>query len=220
MQACGVMSALGRGTFHVLIKLLRPDFMLTDEGCLGGVMFEMDLAKKLVNLRKKSDSFVKDESPKECIEAGGISQNIKNILFEPSHKEIRIELEHDEACRLMRACEIIARIGMGQFKDMIELFNPKLNWDEQAVIERDLKERLFPEVGQGYYAMHSNKCPEECKVAWDCYQHIRREISWYGMGKDWRKDQREFCNGMRGVNFDEPFKVSKLPGDFKTERIG
>jgi hypothetical protein len=200
-----------------MFDLLRPGAAFSKKN--RAVWDEQDWLKVENCLRAKL--FPKKKGykvPAECQEAWNFALYIEFFLI-ISPEKVQIDLEHDEACRLSRACEIMARVGMGQFKDMIELFNSKLDWNEQTVIERDLKERLFPEVGQGYYAMHSNKCSEECQVAWDCYQHIRREVSWYGVGKDWRKDKREFCNGMLGVCFDEPFKVSKLEGDFKTERI-
>jgi len=133
--------------------------------------------------------------------------------------KIKLEMDRDRAIKLMQACEIIARIGMGQFKDMVELLKPEASWDECVVIENYLKAALKPSLTQNSYdSMSSVKCPESTQVAWDAYQHIRREISWRDAGKDWRVDPRNFRE-MGGVNFDEPFKASKLPGDFKVERV-
>lgn len=133
--------------------------------------------------------------------------------------KIKLEMDRKRAIMLMRACETIARIGMGQFKSMVELLRPDMNYDEGKDIEFYLKERLFPDLNnQSFNSMHSSKCREECQVAWDCYQNLRREVSWFDKGKDWRTDQRDFKEMML-VSYDEPLKTSKLPGDFKTERI-
>ena len=134
--------------------------------------------------------------------------------------KIKLEMDRERAILLMRACEIIARIGMSQFKDMVELFSPEdYTWDKALEIELYLKEKLTPELTRNAFnSISSLKVPEACQVAWDAYQHIRREIAWFDSGKDFRKDQRDW-NKQMGVNFDEPFKASKLEGDFKTERI-
>jgi hypothetical protein len=133
--------------------------------------------------------------------------------------KIKLEMDRERAIMLMRACEIIARIGMGQFKDMVELLRPDMNYDEAADIEFYLKERIFPELsGNAFHSMGSIKVAEPTQVAWDAYQNIRREISWLDKGKDWRTDERDW-HEMMGVNFDEPYKASKLKGDFKVERI-
>jgi hypothetical protein len=134
--------------------------------------------------------------------------------------KIKLEMDRERAILLMRACETIARIGMSQFKDMVELLSPDTyTWDKAEEIEKYLKEKLAPELGKNSFHSISNyKVPEECQVAWDAYQAIRREVSWFDIGKDWRTDQRDW-NKMMGVNFDEPFKASKIDGDFKTERL-
>lgn len=133
--------------------------------------------------------------------------------------KIKLEMDRDRAIMLMQACETIARIGMGQFKAMVELLKPDASWDESLGIENYLKSILKPELtSQSFDAVRSVKCPEASQVAWDAYQHIRREIAWRDVGKDWRVDQRVFSE-MWGVNYDEPFKASKLPGDFKVERV-
>jgi len=134
--------------------------------------------------------------------------------------KIKLEMDRERAICLMRACEVMARIGMGQFGEMVEFLNPEKTWDERQAIERYLKEKLSSDLSpHGYNSMHSKKVPEDCQVAWDAYQHIRREIAWYDKGLNWRTDHRDFTKDMMGVNFDEPFKAAKLNGDFKTERI-
>ena len=133
--------------------------------------------------------------------------------------KIKLEMDLERAILLMHACETMARIGMGQFKAMVDLLRPDFNWDQGWDIERFLKERIFPEMSpQGYNGIKCKEVNESTQVAWDAYQHIRREISWFDAGKDFRKDQRDWKT-MMTVNFDDPMKASKLAGDFKTERL-
>jgi hypothetical protein len=133
--------------------------------------------------------------------------------------KIKLEMDRERAILLMHACETIARVGMGQFKAIVELLRPDMSYNDGSDIEFYLKERIFPEMSRhSYNSMHNEKVNESTQVAWDAYQHIRREISWFDIGKDWRTDQRGW-DEMMTVNYDEPFKVSKLKGDFKTERI-
>jgi len=128
---------------------------------------------------------------------------------------VTLKMDFDRACNLMRALETFARVGMFQFKDMFDLLKPEIDWNEADELERLLKARLDMSVNSYKGIRHT---PEECQVAWDAYQWLRREISWNGVGKDWRKDKRDWTseNSMMGVCFDDPFKVSKLPGDFST----
>ena len=133
--------------------------------------------------------------------------------------KIKLEMSRERALLLSKACEIIARIGMCQFKDMVELLIQDYNYDFANEIEKYLKQKLRPELSyNSYHSMSNDVVPEECKVAWECYQNLRREIAWFDKGMDWRKDQRNW-NNMVSVNFDEPMKVSKLEDKFKTERI-
>lgn len=134
-------------------------------------------------------------------------------------KQIKLVMDEERAILLSRACETIARLGMSQFKELCEMMRPMMSWDEKTEIENYLKGRLTPKLSSNEFnSMNSKECPEECQIAWDAYQHIRREISWNKVGKDWRTDQRDW-HTMMTVNYDEPFKASSLAGDFKTERI-
>jgi len=135
--------------------------------------------------------------------------------------EIKLVMSRERAIVLYRALEIIARIGMLQFKDMLELLDPKISWDEAEEIEQFLKRRLSVLNKNAYYSISSKDVPEESHVAWEAYQHLRREIAWYDKGKDWRTDERVWTgpDSMVTVNFDEPMKMSATPGEFKTERV-
>jgi len=142
-----------------------------------------------------------------------------HLTFRKDLMKIKLEMDRERAILLMRACECIARLGMGQFKELADFIKPFSGWETGEEIERFLKEKLYPELSMNSFnSMSSIKCPEAAQVAWDAYQHIRREISWADKNKDWRTDPRDW-NEMMTVNYDEPFKASRLEGNFKTERL-
>jgi hypothetical protein len=130
--------------------------------------------------------------------------------------KITLTMDIKRAYSVMRSLELVARIGMGQFKEIAEFMHPFMDWDSKNEIEIYLKEKLKPELtSNAYYGVACDRVPIDSKVAWGAYQHIRRELSWARAGKDWRKDQRVWGE-MGGVNFDNPMKVDGLPGDFET----
>jgi hypothetical protein len=132
---------------------------------------------------------------------------------------ITLTMDFKRACALMRVAELAARIGMGQFKEIVEFMCPFTDWDTSKEIEIYLKGKLRPELNfNSYDGVSSKKVPEDAQVAWDAYQHIRREISWAMMNKDWRTDERDWKE-MVAVSYDNPMKVSSLPGDFKTSVV-
>jgi hypothetical protein len=99
---------------------------------------------------------------------------------------------------------------------MFRLINPESSWELLDELEIYLKTTLADLPCNAYNAMHSIEVAEESQVAWDAYQHIRRELSWHKLGKDWRKDEREWPK-MMTVNYDEPMKASKLKGEFEAK---
>jgi len=137
--------------------------------------------------------------------------------------KIKLEMNEKQAAVLSRALETLARIGMFQFDMMLELFNPMVSWDDKNLITKYLKSAI-PSANNHSQGITNIETPEECQIAWDAYQHIRRELAWASVGKNWRKDTRTWGSSMAkdnmiGVHFDEPMKCSRIERDFKTERI-
>jgi hypothetical protein len=133
--------------------------------------------------------------------------------------KIKLEMSRERALLLSKACEVIARIGMCQFKDMVELLINDYDYKFADEIENYLKTKIKPELSRhAYNSILSNKVPEEYQVAWELYQTIRREIAWFDKGMDWRSDQRDW-NSMMGIKYDDPMKITKLKDSFSIERI-
>jgi hypothetical protein len=134
---------------------------------------------------------------------------------------ITLTMTIEQAEYLSRILEISARIGIGQFKDMVDLLTSlgEMSWDEKIQIEDYIKSKIFPELQRNaYFGIRNINVKEECKIAWDCYQILRRELSWMRAGKDWRIDKRDWLKQI-GVNYDDPMKCSSLEGTFNVERI-
>ena len=130
---------------------------------------------------------------------------------------VSLNMPFNRACMLSRALEAIARCGKGQFKDMLELINPKLTFDQLEALEKILKVTVFPELSfNTHHRMGGEFVVDDCQNAWEAYQHLRREISWRSNGKDWRRDGRDWQN-MWGVCYDDPFENNIIPGKFTTE---
>jgi hypothetical protein len=130
--------------------------------------------------------------------------------------KITLTMDFKRAYSLMSALEFTARMGMGQFKEIVDFMGLDIDWEKGIEIEKYLKEKLRPELSiNSYDGISSKKVPLNAQIAWEAYQHIRREIAWNRIGKDWRKDKRDW-NNMMSVSFDDPMKIDGLPGDFET----
>jgi len=130
---------------------------------------------------------------------------------------IKLIMTEDKAKILCTALETMARIGMHQLKDLFSILLPRMDYEESDKLEKYIKDyfrlRLSSDVNCG---ITNPKVPVEFQVCWDAYQHLRRELSWHNVGKDWRKDERDWKT-MMSVSYDDPFPVTDDCGYFKTE---
>jgi len=133
--------------------------------------------------------------------------------------KIALIMDLKRAEYLSRALECFARIGSGQFADMVETLDPKATWDKRHSIEATLKAELTPELAYNESRGVGNKLiPKECAVSWDAYQALRREVAWMRDGKDWRTGK--LGDNMSGVQYREPMFYCGLEGKgFETERV-
>lgn len=114
-----------------------------------------------------------------------------------------IPLSEQEQYLLMRVFEMVARIGIGQFTTMIEFISPLIVHEDKIKYEQQLKHCLL-NIKENYMSITNSQVSQVSQFSWYLYQLIRREVSWYIVGKDWRKDRREWAT-MITVNFDDPF---------------
>jgi len=131
--------------------------------------------------------------------------------------KIKLVMDEKTASILSRACEMIARCGMGQFKDLFEMLSPEMHWDDLVALENRLKEKLIPNLSPfSYNSILSSKVSVESKIAWSAYQHLRRELAYMRDGKDWRVDKREFTM-MMTVDYDEPFNAQEFTTEIEKQ---
>jgi hypothetical protein len=110
---------------------------------------------------------------------------------------------------LERACEIIARLGIGQIDDAFDEI-PKLkpvDWEDWHQDLDDIKATLrkHTEVGAG---IGNNKVRDTARIAWDLYQVMRHRRSWdeaVERGYVESLDSPREWKVMTGVNYDTPF---------------
>ena len=135
-------------------------------------------------------------------------------------KRYTIELNEHQAQTIAQACEILARLGIGQFRDALEqlpttAFRPD-GWNEDMdTIGRMLSKHTISNV-DGWHSslgIHQKQVREQSKDAWDLYQVIRHRLSWDRAISEGITDgkSRNWSGGMMGVNYDEPHKTSAQP---------
>ena len=141
-----------------------------------------------------------------------ITHTLEELYPEFVNPEYSIPISEKDQYLLIRVFEMIARIGMGQFTTMIEFISPLITYEDKREYERRLKSDLLDIHAEYCWAITNSNVSQISKFSWYLYQLIRRELSWYIVGKDWRKDPRDWGT-MMTVNFDDPYP------DFKTVTI-
>ena len=134
-------------------------------------------------------------------------------------EKYKIELTKKQAETVMVACEVLARLGIGQFRDALEHLPlerlPIWSEDLQSIgktISRYTKHNV--DGWCTHLSIGNYDTRDEARTAWDIYQVIRHKLSWLRAvadgivesetsPRDWQK--------MMGVNYDEPMKTSDEP---------
>ena len=110
-----------------------------------------------------------------------------------------LTLTSRQAAEISSACEIVARLQMGQVDMALRELPGEQPKDYDALREiQEMIERLVPA-----------KIERGDSIAWDLYQVIRHRLSWdraYESGQI-EKGERRNWSIMMGVNFDEPLKM-------------
>lgn len=131
-----------------------------------------------------------------------------------SDKTYTLHINAAQARVISTACEVLARLGMGQFRDALEhlplrdTFPP--GWhDDMDVIAHILKKHTTNMIGTGHHhGIGGSKTSEASKTAWDLYQVVRHRLAW---------DANPEGNPMR-VDFDQPYKTGLQPLAFLEQK--
>jgi hypothetical protein len=129
---------------------------------------------------------------------------------------ITVSLTTEQAKQIAMACEIVARLGIGQFRDALELLPTKEvcppGWHKDMdAIGSILKQHTIDNVDgwNSSLGIHSEKLRPMTKINWEIYQTLRHKLAWDlakehgltdGTDRDW--------STMNSVDFDEPTKLT------------
>ena len=117
------------------------------------------------------------------------------------------------------ACEVLARLGMGQFKDALEHLPLRTqNFDIDAWHDdmEDLARILSKHMPGGIDGIRSStgisNADEDARTAWDLHAVIRHRLAWDRAKAEGVTDgtKREWP-AMMQVSYDEPMKYSEEP---------
>lgn len=128
-----------------------------------------------------------------------------------------LHLNATQAATISKACEVLARLGMGQFRDALEClptteFCPPGWHEDMEGIAHILKKHTTIMYGVGsYHSISSQKTSEQSKVAWDVYQVTRHRLSWDKAQAEGHPGEGKASPPTWTVNFDNPMKTSKEP---------
>jgi hypothetical protein len=131
-----------------------------------------------------------------------------------------ITLNETQAGTIQIACEVLARLGIGQFRDALEHlptteFMPPGWHEDMDQIGQILKKHTISNVDgwQSSLGIHHAKTHEEAKIAWDLYTLVRHRLSMdraIDEGRIKPGEPRKWPE-MMTVNYDDPHHTSKEP---------
>lgn len=109
---------------------------------------------------------------------------------------------------LNRALEFLFRVGMGQFREVIDVADPTFKrrgkvQDKAEDLLRQVRELLMPDLTHpnSYWSIHAHEISDDYRVACDMHQVVRHRLAWD------RNPKGDFT-----VNFDEPSRSSQRVG--------
>lgn len=124
-----------------------------------------------------------------------------------------LHLTAAQAATISKACEVLGRLGMGQYKDALECLPVRefcaTGWHEDMDAIGHILKKYAPiwGLGMGQGITH-RETPETSKVAWDVYQVTRHRLAWDQARADGHTGDSP---PMWSVNYDRPMKTSAEP---------
>lgn len=109
---------------------------------------------------------------------------------------------------LNRALEFLFRVGMGQFREVIDVADPTFKrrgkvQDKAEDLLRQVRALLMPDLEHpnSYWSILAHEISDDYRVASDIHQVVRHRLAWD------RNPKGDFT-----VNFDEPIRSSQRVG--------
>lgn len=126
-----------------------------------------------------------------------------------------------QAMAISRACEIVARLGIGQFRDALEClptvtFCPDGWHDDMDAIGERLSRHMHGNVDgwRSNLGIHHEKVSDESRVLFDLHRVIRHRLAWDGAverGVIPSIDSPRQWPEMMQVTFDAPSRIGSQP---------
>ncbi len=108
-----------------------------------------------------------------------------------------LELSDEQLSVISKACELYARIYMGQLEEVAPLFTsmPEARYQELTLALKALNTVITEMPEQAHFGIRNERVPEVARCAYDIHQVIRHHLAW-----------KQHPYGGFGVNFDSPIQ--------------
>ena len=120
-----------------------------------------------------------------------------------SERKYNLTVTEEQAGVLADALDLFARIGIGQFEEILQVYDPaaKLPLEVREGIRAllDATKEVAGHPRSGSYGIHNSKVPDRFRVAYDMKQVVQHRVAW----------DRNPKGGIQ-VQYDEPDRTSEL----------
>jgi hypothetical protein len=130
-------------------------------------------------------------------------------------KKYKVELTERQLATLSSAAELVARLGIGQYRDAFNWLpiQSDISWSDYHA-DVDAIGDIISKYTSSDLGVSNPDTSSTSKIAWDLYQSFRRELAWDRAVDDGiiesRNSPRDWSK-MMGVNYDEPYNTSGEP---------
>jgi hypothetical protein len=130
-------------------------------------------------------------------------------------KKYKVELTERQLATLSSAAELVARLGIGQYRDAFNWLpiRSDISWSDYHA-DVDAIGDIISKYTSSDLGVSNPDTSSTSKIAWDLYQSFRRELAWDRAVDDGiiesRNSPRDWSK-MMGVHYDAPMKTSEEP---------
>jgi len=114
-----------------------------------------------------------------------------------------LTVTEEQARILTDALDLYSRIGIGQFEEVLQVYDRNLKLDEETRdrirIGLDIAKREAGHPRSGSHGIHNEKVDDRFRAAYDLQQVVRNRLAW----------DRNPKGGIQ-VQFDEPRAISQM----------
>ena len=133
-------------------------------------------------------------------------------------KTYTLEVSGNQLQQISKACELVARLGLGQISDIQEHLPFKkedVDWSKY----HDAIDKFRKEIGselchEGYLGIRNSDVTESTRILFDIHDVARNRLSWDRAIEEEMVESRESSRDwtkMTGVHYDAPMKYGNEP---------